>query len=73
MPPRSHNYSRDGAMRMDNNHGREKNYEPNSFGGPKQTGQPLWAPIEVAGSPEIMRPCIIATTTTSFRQEISTG
>ena len=26
-----------------------KNYEPNSFGGPRQTGEPLWAPIEVAG------------------------
>ena len=37
------------AMRSDGNYGREKNYEPNSFGGPVQTGQPLWAPIEVAG------------------------
>ncbi len=44
------NYSRDGAMRSDDNHGREKNYEPNSFGGPQQIGEPLWAPIEVAGS-----------------------
>jgi len=43
------NYSRDGAMRSDGNHGREQNYEPNSFGGPQQTGEPLWAPIEVAG------------------------
>ena len=43
------NYGRDGAMRTDGNHGREKNYEPNSFGGPVQTGQPQWAPIEVAG------------------------
>jgi catalase len=43
------NYSRDGAMRMDGNQGPEKNYEPNSFGGPQQTGKPLWAPIEVAG------------------------
>ncbi len=30
-------------------YGRAKNYEPNSFGGPRQTGAPLWAPIEVAG------------------------
>jgi catalase len=36
-------------MRADGNHGREKNYEPNSFGGPQQTGEPEWAPIEVAG------------------------
>ena len=43
------NYSRDGAMRSDGNHGGEKNYEPNSFGGPQQTSQPLWVPIEVAG------------------------
>jgi len=43
------NYSRDGAMRSDGNHRREKNYEPNSFGGPQQTGKPLWAPIEVDG------------------------
>ena len=45
----AHNYSRDGAMRADGNHGREKNYEPNSFDGPQKTGKPLWAPIEVAG------------------------
>src|SRR6202790_4176351 len=44
-----HNYSRDGAMRSDGNHRREKNYEPNSFGGPQQTGKPLWVPIEVDG------------------------
>jgi catalase len=43
------NYGRDGSMRVDGNCGREKNYEPNSFGGPQQTGKPLWAPIEVAG------------------------
>jgi catalase len=43
------NYGRDGAMRSDGNHGREKNYEPNSFGGPVQSGQPLWSPIEVRG------------------------
>jgi catalase len=43
------NYSRDGAMRSDGNYGRQKNYEPNSFGGPVQSDQPLWSPIEVAG------------------------
>ncbi len=43
------NYGRDGFMRFDGNHGRGKNYEPNSFGGPVQSGQPLWAPIEVHG------------------------
>ena len=43
------NYSRDGAMRFDGNRGREKNYEPNSFGGPVQTNRPVWAPLEVSG------------------------
>jgi catalase len=43
------NYSRDGAMCSDSNYGREKNYEPNSFNGPRQTGEPLWAPFEVQG------------------------
>ena len=45
----ANNYERDGSMRTDGNHGREKNYEPNSFGGPQQTGEPQSAPIEVAG------------------------
>jgi len=44
-----HSYGRDGAMRADGNYGRQKNYEPNSFGGPVQSGRPLWAPIEVQG------------------------
>jgi len=43
------NYSRDMAMRVDGNYGRQKNYEPNSFGGPVQSDQPLWSAIEVHG------------------------
>jgi catalase len=43
------NYGRDGLMRFDGNRGREKNYEPNSFGGPQQTGQTLNAPLEAHG------------------------
>jgi len=43
------NYLRDGAMRFDGNSKREKNYEPNSFGGPVQSNQPVWAPTEVHG------------------------
>nr|BFE88731.1 hypothetical protein GCM10020093_113320 [Planobispora longispora] len=42
-------YGRDGAMRADGNGSRSKNYEPNSFGGPAQTGVPLAAGIEVSG------------------------
>ncbi|HVH07694.1 MAG TPA: catalase [Myxococcota bacterium] len=37
------NYGRDGAMRFDGNGGGTKNYEPNSFDGPRQTGEPLYA------------------------------
>jgi catalase len=36
-------------MRTDGNYGREKNYGPNTFGGPVQTGDPTWAPLEVHG------------------------
>jgi len=43
------NYGRDGAMRFDANGGRAKNYEPNSFGGPAQTGEPLYAGLEAHG------------------------
>ncbi|MGD0945658.1 MAG: catalase, partial [Acidimicrobiales bacterium] len=43
------NYGRDGAMRFDASYGREKNYEPNSFGGPVQTGEPLYGSL--AGGP----------------------
>lgn len=34
------NYGRDGAMRVDDNGSRSKNYESNSFGGPVQTNEP---------------------------------
>jgi catalase len=47
------NYGRDGAMRFDANGGRAKNYEPNSFDGPAQTGEALYAGLEahaVSGS-----------------------
>ena len=44
------NYGRDGFMRFDGNQGRGKNYEPNSFGGPVQSGESTYAPIEVHGA-----------------------
>jgi catalase len=43
------NYGRDGFMRFDGNGGRQKNYEPNSFGGPAQSNAPLYAPLPVSG------------------------
>jgi catalase len=46
---RAQNYGRDGAMRFDDNGGRGPNYEPNSFDGPAQTGEPLYAGFEVSG------------------------
>ena len=39
------NYSRDGLMRGGDNAGAAKNYEPNSFEGPAETGEPLYAPL----------------------------
>jgi catalase len=45
-----HTYNRDGAMRFDGNHGAQPNYEPNSFGGPKQDSQYRERPKEVAGT-----------------------
>jgi catalase len=44
------NYGRDGAMRFDGNQSRAKNYEPNSFGGPVQSGEPTYAPVELHGA-----------------------
>jgi catalase len=44
------NYGRDGFMRFDGNQGRARNYEPNSFGGPVQSGESTYAPIEVHGA-----------------------
>jgi hypothetical protein len=60
-------------MRTDGNQGREKNYEPNSFGGPQQTGKPLWAPIEVAGLTGNHAPVHHRDDTTSFRPALSTA
>jgi len=43
------NYGRDGFMRADGNFGGAKNYEPNSFGGPVETGEPLYAGLATDG------------------------
>ena len=43
------NMNRDGFA-YDGRHGRAKNYEPNSFGGPNQTDRPLWQPVSVSGT-----------------------
>ncbi|MGR7001157.1 catalase [Yinghuangia aomiensis] len=42
------NHGRDGTMAT-NTGGRAKNYEPNSFGGPYETGEPLYAASPVTG------------------------
>ena len=44
-----HNYQRDGAMRVDGNGGGRPNYEPNSFGGPTQTGVASEPPLRIRG------------------------
>jgi catalase len=43
------NYGRDGFMRFDGNGGASVNYEPNSRGGPAQTDEPLYRPLEIHG------------------------
>jgi catalase len=45
----AHNYGRDGAMCASDNGGRGPNYEPNSFDGPQQTGEPLYAGLPSNG------------------------
>jgi len=45
----AHNYGRDGYMRFDDNGGRSKNYEPNSYDGPAQSNEPLYVPLEIHG------------------------
>ena len=60
------NYQRDGAMRFDAN-GRAKNYEPNSFGGPAQTGAPGLR-ILAADGPSGTYRCGPARATTSTRR-----
>ncbi|MFI7244167.1 catalase [Streptomyces qinglanensis] len=44
-------YGRDGVM-YDGRHGGAKNYEPNSFGAPAETGRPLWQHATVSGTTE---------------------
>jgi catalase len=46
----AHNYGRDGLMAGHGNGGRAKNYEPNSFDGPVETGRPYAAPLALDGS-----------------------
>jgi len=47
MPGGASNYGRDGAMPVHAPNGRVKNYEPNSFDGPVQTNQELYAGLPV--------------------------
>ena len=44
------NYGRDGFMRFDENGGRTKNYEPNSFDGPVQTNEELYTGFNLTGA-----------------------
>ncbi len=46
-----HTYHRDGTMRFDSNGGSAPNYEPNSFGGPKQNAQYREVPVQLSGQP----------------------
>ncbi len=44
------NYGRDGAMAFDGNGGRSKNYEPNSYNGPAQTGEATGLGVSLTGA-----------------------
>jgi catalase len=46
-----HTYHRDGSMRFDSNGGGSPNYEPNSFGGPKQNEKYREIPTLLSGEP----------------------
>jgi catalase len=46
-----HTYHRDGAMRFDDNGGAAPNYEPNSFGGPKQNTKYVERAEPLSGEP----------------------
>jgi catalase len=45
----AHNYGRDGLMAGGGNGGRAKNYEPNSFDGPVESGRPYAALLATGG------------------------
>lgn len=45
-----HTYNRDGAMRFDGNEGGAVNYEPNSFGGPREDGAGAEPPLALDGA-----------------------
>jgi catalase len=45
-----HTYHRDGAMRFDGNGGGSVNYEPNSFGGPKEDARFKEPPLKLTGA-----------------------
>ena len=47
----AHTYHRDGAMRFDSNGGSSPNYEPNSFGGPKENPRYRELPLNLTGQP----------------------
>jgi catalase len=44
-----HHYHRDGSMRFDANGGATPNYEPNSFGGPKEDPRYKEPPLRISG------------------------
>jgi catalase len=67
------NYGRDGAMRFDDNGGRAKNYEPNSYDGPVQSNEPVYARMEIHGLTAAIPGSSMRRTMTSCRPAISTA
>ncbi len=50
VPGGARNYGRDGFMRTGDNGGRARNYEPNSYDGPAETGAPYQHGLAVTGT-----------------------
>jgi catalase len=50
VPGGARSYGRDGHMRFDDNGGRSKNYEPNGYDGPAQTGEACDLGYDASGS-----------------------
>jgi catalase len=67
------NYGRDGLMAVNPQGRYAKNYEPNSYDGPVETGRPLSAPLAVTGHTGTRAAPSTPRTTTSSRPASCTG
>lgn len=73
VPGGAANYGRDGLMAANPQGRYAKNYEPNSYDGPAETGTPLAAPLAVSGHTGTHEAPLHTRTTTSCRPVRCTG